>query len=230
MQHSKNVQAILDWYRNHMPTEESLFEALLSQSQPGSNKHSAIMEGMVALALHGFEAGREFQKNHPDVEPGVGYAPDAHVVRSRSGADAILRDGTIVDIKTVPREPSKPHPNLSDDINRNIIDSEVNGGVWVTRPYGAKVKDEPFLPVGKGLLVTTQSRQYYIRKTGENVFTIQGHPKYCPVPTVCRIHGSTWGGSMIKIGWVGRGMYLEFSTDEHHGIRTSEIQDVAELS
>lgn len=31
-----------------------------------------------------------------------------------------------------------------------------------------------------------------------------------PTPTPVDIHGSTWGGSMIKLDWIGEGMCLEF--------------------
>ena len=56
---------------------------------------------------------------------------------------------------------------------------------------------------------------------------ISGHVFYCPKPILARIHGSTWGGSMIKIGWIGVGMKMEFSTVDYQGdITTSTVQDV----
>jgi hypothetical protein len=58
-------------------------------------------------------------------------------------------------------------------------------------------------------------------------------PRYLQCPTRVHINGSTWGGSMLKVGYVGVGMHLEFSTygaafegDRKGMIRTSEIQSV----
>ncbi len=113
------------------------------------------------------------------------------------------------------------HPNLSDDVNRNIDQSDRDGGVFLTD-----------VPVGTIIKFQTRNTKYTIVKTGEKYgdCTIQGHPKYCPIPTKAYIHGSTWGGSMIKMDFVGKGMHLEFSTDEHKGnILTTEIQSI-ELS
>jgi hypothetical protein len=43
------------------------------------------------------------------------------------------------------------------------------------------------------------------------------------------IAGSTWGGSMLKLRFVGRGMHLEFSHPAYRTpIVTSPIQDVRE--
>ena len=110
------------------------------------------------------------------------------------------------------------HPNLSDEINANIAQSEIEGGAWI--------KDLE----GKVLKVTTKNTVYKIDFRGTKP-TIQGHAKYCPEATECSIHGSTWGGSMLKMGFIGRGMHLEFSTEAHpRAITTSEIQDVVEVA
>jgi len=117
-------------------------------------------------------------------------------------------------------EPFNPHPNLSPEINAAIIKSEIDGG--------AHLKD---LPVGKALKVTTKNTVYVIRKLAGDKLLIQGHYYYCPLPTKAFIHGSTFGGSMIKVDFVGRGMYLEFSTEEHpNAITTSQIQNVEEIT
>jgi hypothetical protein len=115
-------------------------------------------------------------------------------------------------------EPFKPHPNLSDDINRNIVDSELEGGVYL--------KD---LPMGTTLHVRTKNTAYTLFKDF-GTWYISGHATYCPEPRAAHIHGSTWGGSMIKVGFVGRGMHMEFTTDEHPGIIvTSTILDITEV-
>lgn len=123
----------------------------------------------------------------------------------------------------------EPHPNLSDDINNKIADSELLGGVWIRKPTGEAVKDEPYLPIGRTLKVQTKNTLYTIENREDGTH-IQGHRKYCPVMTKCAIHGSSWGGSMLKIGWIGVGMHLEFGiSDYHQTIVTSEIQDVQEV-
>ena len=113
----------------------------------------------------------------------------------------------------------RPSKHLSDEINNHIIESEIEGGVFVEG-----------LQVGKSLEIQTQSRKYVLKKVGADEFTIEGHPKYCPQPISCKIFGSSWGGSMLKTGFVGRGMLLVYNTIEHPGeINTSMIQDIKEV-
>lgn len=110
------------------------------------------------------------------------------------------------------------HPNLTPEVNRNIAQSEIEGGVFLDK-----------LPVGSVLHVRTMNTSYTIEKREDGNY-ISGHPKYCPEPTRAAINGSTWGGSMIKIGFIGRGMFLEFHTVKHAGrITTSQIQDITEV-
>ena len=118
-------------------------------------------------------------------------------------------------------EPFQAHPNLCQELNDVIAESELMGGVFI--------KD---LPVGKTLKVRTQNTVYFIDRVSEGPegLTIQGHPRYCKEPVKAYILGSNFGGSMIKIGFVGRGMYMEFSTENRRGtIVTSQIQEVEEI-
>ena len=112
--------------------------------------------------------------------------------------------------------PSFPHANLSDQVNRNIIQSEVEGGV-----------DLRDLPQESTLEIETQNRSYTIVHCGAGEALISGHPEYCPVPVLVKIEGSNWGGSMLKPSFVGRGMHLEF---RHPGyerpIVTSRILEI----
>lgn len=116
------------------------------------------------------------------------------------------------------------HPNLSAEINANIRNSVIAGGATPSK-----------LPANKrGYKVTTSSRVYELLKEphGAPGWTIKGHPRYCPNPVLCNIHGSTWGGSMIKTDWIGIGMHLEIGlmvNGEASVITTSEIQDVEEI-
>lgn len=120
------------------------------------------------------------------------------------------------------------HPNLSAEINNAIADSELQGGVFL--------KD---VPVGKKLIVQTRNTTYTIEVCEDGTY-IYGNAKYCPAPIKCFISGSTWGGSMLKVGFIGRGMCLEFvvdvqgvrkigEVDGHGRITTSQIQEITEL-
>ena len=113
----------------------------------------------------------------------------------------------------------KPHPGLTPETNAAIIESEINGGIYL--------KD---LPPGGTLKVITKHRVYTIHRLSNGLY-IKGHPVYCSTLTKANIHGSTFGGSMIKMDYVGRGMYLEFSTAVHpKSITTSKIMDVEEIA
>jgi hypothetical protein len=111
-------------------------------------------------------------------------------------------------------EPLMPHPHLSDEVNRNIVQSEIEGGVYL---------DD--LSEGALLEVETQNRWYTIVIRGGKEL-ISGHPQYCPDPIPVRIAGSTWGGTMLKLRFIGRGMRLEFRHPVFRTIITSRIVDV----
>jgi hypothetical protein len=109
----------------------------------------------------------------------------------------------------------EPHPNLSEEVNRNIIQSEIEGGVYL---------DD--LSEGAVLEVATQNHEYTIVTGCRGSELICGHPQYCPDPVEVRIAGSTWGGSMLKARFVGRGMHLEFQHPSYRTITTSPIVDI----
>ena len=109
------------------------------------------------------------------------------------------------------------HPNFSDAINRNIIQSEIEGGV-----------DLRHLSPGTVLEVQTRNHVYRIvSEQGEEAW-ISGNPVFCPDPVLVDIHGSTWGGSMIRKRYIGRGMHLEFGHPDYWRITTSRILEVQE--
>jgi hypothetical protein len=113
-----------------------------------------------------------------------------------------------------------PHPNLSDDVNRNVVGSEIEGGVFLDRLQAHSV-----------LQIQTQHRCYTAVMLGEGQALISGHPKYCPEPILVAIAGSTWGGSMLKRRFVGRGMHLEFCHPEYStSIVTSRVQEIRECA
>jgi hypothetical protein len=112
-------------------------------------------------------------------------------------------------------KPLMPHPNFSDQVNRNIVQSEIEGGVCL---------DE--ISEGAVLEVETQHHWYTIVIRGRGRDLISGHPKYCPDPVPVSIAGSTWGGSMLKVRFIGRGMQLEFRHPVFRTIITSRIVDI----
>jgi hypothetical protein len=113
-------------------------------------------------------------------------------------------------------QPSFPHPNLSDQVNHNIIESEIEGGVYLWD-----------LPRESTLEVETQNRSYTIVLYESGAALISGHPRYCPEPVLVKIEGSNWGGSMLKPSYVGRGMHLEFRHPEYEQpIITSRILEI----
>ena len=111
-----------------------------------------------------------------------------------------------------------PHPNLSDEVNHNIVQSEIEGGVFLEN-----------LPPATVLLIRTQHHCYTAVLLGGSQALISGHPDYCPQPVLVSIAGCTWGGSMLKLRFLGRGMHLEFHHPEYRTpIVTSAIQEINE--
>src|SRR5947208_8100987 len=92
-----------------------------------------------------------------------------------------------------------PHPNLSDAVNRNIVQSEIEGGVFLDSLQPATV-----------LQIQTRHHCYTAVLIGGSRALISGHPQYCPQPDLVAIAGSTWGGSMLILHFVGRVIHLDF--------------------
>lgn len=105
--------------------------------------------------------------------------------------------------------------NLSPEINANIAASNILPGFFIAD-----------LSVGEVKKIQTRNTLYTLVRTGADEYTLQGHVEFCPTPTVSSIHGSTWGGSMLKCGFVGVGMHLEFANEFGTRITTSQIQSI----
>src|SRR5579872_289950 len=109
-----------------------------------------------------------------------------------------------------------PHRNFSDGVNHNFAQSEIEGGVYL--------RD---LPARTTLEIETQNRRYTVVNYGDGCVLISGHPEFCPEPVLVRIEGSNWGGSMLKMAFVGRGMHLEFRHPAYgRPIVTSRIVEI----
>ncbi len=113
----------------------------------------------------------------------------------------------------------KSHANLTDEVNNAIMESELNGGVDLSK-----------LEIGKKVIVKTINTTYTVEKTEDRQYTIYGNTKYCPAPKPCYIPGSTFGGSMLKLDYIGVGMHMEFSFYDNNApakvITTSRILEV----
>lgn len=100
----------------------------------------------------------------------------------------------------------------------NLVESEIEGGVFLTD-----------LPPRTVLKILTRNRCYTAVTLGSGQALISGHPEYCPQPVQVAISGSTWGGSMLKVDYLGRGMHMEF---RHPAFRTpiitSAIEEICE--
>jgi hypothetical protein len=79
--------------------------------------------------------------------------------------------------------------------------------------YGINVHK---LKAGTVLLVLTRNSLYKIVKGNKDQYdiTVQGG-KHFRQPSQANFSGSTFGGSIIKIGWIGYGMYMEFYSVNH---------------
>jgi hypothetical protein len=104
-------------------------------------------------------------------------------------------------------------------VNRNLAQSEIEGGVHLSR-----------LSEGAELEIRTENRRYCLIYHGRGRAMLSGHPQFCPQPVMVRIHGSTWGGSMIKAEYIGRGMRLEFRHPDYKTVVTSRILEIWERS
>ena len=106
------------------------------------------------------------------------------------------------------------HPNLSPDINHNIRTSEAMGGWWISGlPQACMGPHDQIFQPRQIFKIQTRNTRYELKSdpTNSNWWLIRGHAQYCPKWTTCRIAGSTWGGSLLKIGYIGVGMHLEVS-------------------
>jgi hypothetical protein len=112
----------------------------------------------------------------------------------------------------------QPHANLCDRVNHNIVQSEIEGGVFLADLQPRTI-----------LFIQTQHHCYTAVFLKENQALIWGHPTFCPRPVPVSIAGSTWGGSMLKSRFLGRGMRLEFHHPAYRTpIVTSPIREIKE--
>jgi hypothetical protein len=116
------------------------------------------------------------------------------------------------------------------------VDRVDNDPLWKGRELKELVEQEPNgeylnqLPPGGTLEVVTQNHTYLVERYGDDYY-ISGHPQFCPALTKVRINGSVWpGGSILKMGFVGEDMQLEFILPDGQRITTSLVKKVTKKS
>ena len=95
---------------------------------------------------------------------------------------------------------------LSDDLVNRIEESEKNGGIFINT-----------LEPGTRVIAVTRNSTYEIEVISEDAVKVQGG-KYFPEPVETYFAGSTWGGSMLKLKWIGLDMCMEFSLPDKEGV------------
>lgn len=103
---------------------------------------------------------------------------------------------------------------LADDLRENIVRSEIDGGLSLAA-----------LDEGSRVRVETVNRRYELEVKGGQTW-ISGHPEFCPRPVPVTVRGSGWGGSMLKVAYLGHGMQMEFSHPTYTTVTTSRIVSI----
>jgi hypothetical protein len=83
------------------------------------------------------------------------------------------------------------------------------------------------LPAGTVVVVDTRHSRYrfvMLDESGRNAL-VEGGP-YFPEETTARVEGSTLGGSLLKVGWIGLGWFVELSCRGRR-IITSQVRSIS---
>jgi len=83
------------------------------------------------------------------------------------------------------------------------------------------------LPPGTAVVVETENSRYrfvMLDGNGRNAL-VEGGP-YFPRAATARVEGSTLGGSLLKVGWIGLGLFVELSFGGKR-IITSRVRSIS---
>lgn len=95
---------------------------------------------------------------------------------------------------------------------QNLIDRQLElGGIDIRQ-----------LTPGTTVHVLTKNSLYKLLLKGEQ--EVQASGGWFKEPTDCYFNGSTFGGSMLKIAWIGFRMYMEFVIPGRKMLTTSSIR------
>ncbi len=89
---------------------------------------------------------------------------------------------------------------------------------------GVFLKD---IPEGSVVVAKTANHTYTIAviDAEKGVVAVESNGNYFRTPEVCCLNGSTFGGSMIKVRWIGEGMHLEFGLGGKRIMTTSAVTE-----
>ena len=94
--------------------------------------------------------------------------------------------------------------------------------IAINESDGVNVAD---LPPSTTLLVRTSNSLYRIVIWRGTTVTVQGGHHF-PRSTLCQFNGSGFGGSVLKPGWIGRGLRMEITAGDRRFV-TSPVLDFA---
>jgi hypothetical protein len=83
------------------------------------------------------------------------------------------------------------------------------------------------LPAGAAVVVDTRHSRYrfvMLDGSGRNALVEGG--RYFPQETTARVEGSTFGGSLLNVGWIGLGSFVELSCGGKR-IITSRVRSIS---
>lgn len=100
------------------------------------------------------------------------------------------------------------------EVRRCLVQSEIEGGLRLGE-----------LKNGSRVLVQTLNSRYELQIRDGQTW-ISGHPEFCPHPVPVSVRGSNWGGSMLKVAYLGRGMQMEFQQPDRSVVTTSSIVSI----
>ena len=103
---------------------------------------------------------------------------------------------------------------LAPEICLNIQKSKEDGGIFINK-----------LEPGSQIIAHTKNSKYTLttKALGSCNVTIQGG-EYFEEPTDGVLSGSTWGGSMIKLGWIGKDMRMELWSEVTRTVTTTPVR------
>ena len=83
------------------------------------------------------------------------------------------------------------------------------------------------LPAGTAVVVDTRHSRYrFVMLDGSTLNALVEGGQYFPQETIARVEGSTLGGSPLKVGWIGLGLFVELSFGGKR-IITSRVRSIS---
>jgi hypothetical protein len=95
----------------------------------------------------------------------------------------------------------------------------------IARLFSQEGVDLQSLPPRTELVVDTRNSQYRLTVLDESLNALVQGGRYFARQTVARVEGSTIGGSLLRIGWIGLGLCLEISVSGQR-ICTSRVRSI----